>query len=526
MDALGHPECHSREFALNAVHLTGIHPGQTAHVSHVLSREGNCLWKTTKEKEMGKEGNGTYETTSIDLAAYLLTSGAHLVEVSGSLPESTFHFEKVSPEVISAYWSGEAKVSPQQILQAYKHSQPQDKRSHDKGGKMIESIENKEVFEFGQKVQKPRWLVNNLIPIGHLVFCHAQSHTGKSFFGEGLAVAVVYGQKFLGQQTMEGDVLIIDQDTGSNTLGRRLVKFGNAYGGNPKHKLYWKSQAGLSLADGSLVETIGHYPTVVFVLLDSLHSVIGNLNPDSTKDMNRVGELYEVMTGDRVIMINHHISEKRGMSVDQMMTCLPHSLPMGNSAINQRADTYYILASPDYGGKLETLYIRPVSKRTTIPGKPRILRLLETGSSLIFRSNGFYVEPDSECETDILILFKEHPEPRKVGEVYDAMGHKHGINKVRESLRILRNKCKLIEETRKPRGLFSYHLPEELPEQLPLHDVTLDITEEEYNNAEPPDCYMKPGCPCTDEKEWAEYGCQCWAEPPEAFRKDKVGAAK
>lgn len=70
---------------------------------------------------MGKEGNGTYETTSIDLAAYLLTSGAHLVEVSGSLPESTFHFEKVSPEVISAYWSGEAKVSPQQILQAYKH---------------------------------------------------------------------------------------------------------------------------------------------------------------------------------------------------------------------------------------------------------------------------------------------------------------------------------------------------------------------------------------------------------------------
>ena len=56
--------------------------------------------------------------------------------------------------------------------------------------------------------------------------------------------------------------------------------------------------------------------------------------------------------------------------------------------------------------------------------------------------------------------------------------------------------------------------------------ILLPITAEEYDNAKPPDCYMKPGCPCTDEKEWAEYGCGCWAEPPEAFRQDKEGATK
>lgn len=67
------------------------------------------------------EENTRYKTTSLDLAAYLLTTGAKLESIEGGSPDSTFCFTSITHEVLSAYWTGEAKVSPQAVLQAYKH---------------------------------------------------------------------------------------------------------------------------------------------------------------------------------------------------------------------------------------------------------------------------------------------------------------------------------------------------------------------------------------------------------------------
>lgn len=327
-------------------------------------------------------------------------------------------------------------------------------------------------FDFKEKIPEPHWLVDGLIPLGHLVFCNAQSGVGKSLLADYLATCVVFGGMFLGLPTQGGEAVIIDQDQAEDTLKTRLLRYGVGIGGRPKHSLVVYSQENLSLEDGSLVQAINRHPHAVFVLIDTLHSVVGGLNPDSTKDMAKLNRLrQECLTTGKTIWINHHISEKRGMSADELMSCAPHGLPMGNSAISQQADTYYIVASPDRGSVLERLYLRPVSKRQTIPGRPRILRLRETKDSLLFTLQGSYVAPEPECEQDILSLFTEHPEPRPVNKVYSDMGQKHGIINVRLSLKSLRDKGKLQEDKTKPAGMFVYRLPDVSDEQLPMASI-------------------------------------------------------
>jgi hypothetical protein len=64
---------------------------------------------------------GKYSTSSIDIAAYLLTIGAKLESIDGKPPDSTFLFLNVDPKALTSYWTGEVRVAPQAILHAYKH---------------------------------------------------------------------------------------------------------------------------------------------------------------------------------------------------------------------------------------------------------------------------------------------------------------------------------------------------------------------------------------------------------------------
>lgn len=304
-----------------------------------------------------------------------------------------------------------------------------------------------EVFDFNCDIPETKWLVKDLIPLGQLVISVAQSGSGKSFYGEALATSIVYNKLFLGHATHDGDVLIIDQDTPTETLNYRLKRFGAEYGGNPKHKLFVSSMKNLSLTDGTLINTIKDHPSVVFVLIDSLHSIFGNLNPDSTKDMNKLAEFKQVCVHPNItVMFNHHISEKVTLTADEFMTCEPRKLPMGSSTINQQADTYYILATPDTNGTLTSLYVRPVAKRVSIPSKTFITRFVDGNTNTaIFEYSGDYQEPDNEVEGDIMVAFQtdETPIARDVKEVFEMLGGKHPEHIVRANLKQLATKGKL-----------------------------------------------------------------------------------
>jgi len=287
----------------------------------------------------------------------------------------------------------------------------------------------------------------------------AQAATGKSLLVEDIAVSAVHGVPFAGFRTVEGDVLLIDQDTPTDTLDSRLLAFGQALQTEQKYRLFVESMGGYTLADGSLIRTIQQYPTARIVIIDCVHSVCGRLNPNYTNDMSVWAKVKAACLNEHnTIILVHHISQKWELDIQALMQGEPNRLAMGSSAIIQQADSYYIIGSRETEGKTDKIYVRPVSKRISIPLDPIVLRVLPTEYGELIQYEGMY-EPDlDDSEYDIMTLFKEQRLERTVKEVYEAMGHKHGEKKVRLALASLEAQGKLAISRHKS-NLFKYRLP-------------------------------------------------------------------
>lgn len=314
-------------------------------------------------------------------------------------------------------------------------------------------------FDFKTEILETKWSVEPILPLGQLVFMLAQAGVGKSLVVESLAVHVMHEVPFCGFETKFGDVLIIDQDTPTNVLTKRLLKFSKAFENQPKHQLFVESMRGYSLSDGTLMTIIQDHPTAVLTIVDSLHSVVGRLNPN-TSDMNILAKLKShCLSDNNTIIFNHHISEKINFTVEQLMTDNPHSFSMGNSAIIQQADSYYIIGASSENGITNKIYIRPIAKRASIRSTPLILQILQPSPDTErLEFSGDYILNLDEVESDCLLLFKEYPSDRTVKEAYDDMGQKHGIGSIRKALSSLNQKGFLMLSRHKS-NLFKYRIP-------------------------------------------------------------------
>ena len=315
-------------------------------------------------------------------------------------------------------------------------------------------------FNFDTDPVETQWIVDELIPSGHLCLVLAQAGVGKSLLVEDLAVHIVFGKSFCSMETTEGDVLLVDQDTPTDVLTERLTKFGKGMQCEQKHKLFIESMNQRSLSTGSLMRTINDHPSAKITIIDCLHSVCGKLNPNHTSDMGILAKLkQECLTDGRTIIINHHISEKINYTVDELMVGTTHSLSMGNSAIIQQADTYYIIGATAENGLTNKIYVRPIAKRVAVNSKPLILRIvMPTEDSEKLEYLGLFEPEFSDMEQDILALFRERPSDRSIKDIYEDVGHKENEAGIRKSLASLEKKGLLIMN-RKSHNQFKYRLP-------------------------------------------------------------------
>ncbi len=315
-------------------------------------------------------------------------------------------------------------------------------------------------FNFTELPSEPNWLVESLIPLNQLCIFLAQSGVGKSLVVESLAVNLVYGYPFCDFKTVEGDTLIIDQDTPTEVLNRRIIQFSKGMKGQPKYNLYVESMQGHSLDNRTLMTIINNHPTARLVIIDSLHSVCGKLNSNYTSDMSVLAKLKSsCLNGDRTIIINHHISEKNDFTIDQLMLDNSHKMAMGNSAIIQQADSYYIIGASASNGRTDKIYIRPVAKRVKIKSSPLVLQIIELESnSERFEYLNTYAPELSEVEHNIITFFRISPSDRTVKEVYEGMGHQHGETETRKALAAL-TKRGILLLSRHQSNLFKYKLP-------------------------------------------------------------------
>lgn len=292
------------------------------------------------------------------------------------------------------------------------------------------------VFNPSKYIPPVKWLVDKLIPLNSLSFVLSQAGVGKSWFVEYLATCITHNLKFLNRKILEGNVLIIDQDTPTDVLNNRLKKF--SYGRKSKNNLYVESMKGYTISD-KLVDLINDdYKDVRLVVIDSLHGISGHINVNDTQEMNKLSILKQNILNDLErdisIIVTHHTSEKVIATLDETMTSQTFGLfTMGSSVINQVADNIYFLASPEKGSKLRRLYLRPVAKRFDIDTQP-IKMLLVEDNGIYLKYDGVY-EKEDEVEKRILeTLERKSPKILTVDEIYKNIGL-YGIHQVRETLR-------------------------------------------------------------------------------------------
>ena len=315
-------------------------------------------------------------------------------------------------------------------------------------------------FDFSSPVKETEWVVDKLIPKGHLCIVLAQAGVGKSLLVEDLAIHITFGVPFCEMPTIEGNVLLIDQDTPTDVFNKRLIKFAKAMQGEQKYKLFTESMNQYSLSNGSLVKVINNHPSVEVIIIDCLHSICGKYNPNHTSDMGILAQLkQQCLTDNRTIIMNHHISEKINYTVDELMVGATHNLAMGNSAIIQQADTYYIVGATAENGYTNKMYLRPVAKRVTINSIPLILKMTKpTDDSEKLEYGGVFEPEFTELEQDILTLFREVKRDMTIKEVYEETGHAASENTVRKALMELEKKGRVVMN-RKSHNLFKYRLP-------------------------------------------------------------------
>jgi len=311
------------------------------------------------------------------------------------------------------------------------------------------------VFTPSNQAQSTQWLVKGMLALGDNVIVAAQPAVGKSFFVEGLAVSVAYGQPFLNLDVTGGDVLIIDEDTPTETLTRRLSKFSRFHGPDRKHTIYLHSQEGNSMDNGSLVKVVNSYEHLRLVVIDCLVSVSGRTDLDKTLDMRGLTDfIHNVRRDDMTVIINHHISTKKTFTPEQAMTCAnPQALLMNNTRIASASDAMFILASPDTDGILRTLLVRPVSRRITIPIKMFSAQFTEDDDSMHFK----YGEPlDIKKSLDkneqrVLSLF-ELDEQLTVRDALQRAAGLYSDGTLREVLHSLEDKGRIQLAQREGRG--------------------------------------------------------------------------
>ncbi len=285
-----------------------------------------------------------------------------------------------------------------------------------------------EAFDFNEEVKPTEWLVDGLVPLGQIVMCLARSGQGKSYFCENLAVKVVCEQPFLGRAVRGGDVLLIDQDTDEPTVRMRLIQFGKR-NGEPKHKLWLKSQENFNFSSKSIIRCIQAYPDARLVIIDTYHSVLGELDPNSTADSNHIFNMLktECLTESKTIWINHHLTEKNPLELEDLMFGDSLGKAMGNSAIIQRPDAFFILCGNMVGGELKEICVRVWGKRAHIEQRP----FMASFENNEFSYTGNLLTDTDECLSDLRALFYEHPEEGfKIAQIHEQMGKKHGLTKI------------------------------------------------------------------------------------------------
>lgn len=322
---------------------------------------------------------------------------------------------------------------------------------------MTELVSNYQ--EFLKEAKQTRWLVDGIIPLGHIVLVVAKAGAGKSFIAEQIAISVATEKEFIGKSVLGGDVLIVDQETPKDTLGNRLKRFINGCG-EVVHGLEICSMENHLFSDGTMGKLLNKRKGVRLILLDSLLSLSHAWKINDNTDMSKVGNiLKDIIHPEGTIVVVHHCGHRGNPSKPDNPF---DSLVLGATAIDAFADTEFAIWNPNPDTEpISELGIRPRPKKASLNiNDAFMIKLLEDEDSAHFIYIGEMSDKLSPAEEDCYNIFTQGSGPLYVRDVEDKLRGLYSQGEIRNVLKSLDVYRKLLQKYTEGHNKFKYALRE------------------------------------------------------------------
>ena len=223
-----------------------------------------------------------------------------------------------------------------------------------------------------EPLEKPRFVVDGLIPTGSTLFCGTQK-IGKSWLMLKLCLCVSEGKPLWDMPTAEGDVLYLCLEDTFSRIQDRLFKLTDEASG----RLHF-AVASCKLSDGLIVQLedyLKDYPDSRLIVIDTLQKVRTDSKDNAyASDYGDISLIKEF--ADRhslAVIVVHHIRKQKDSDVFNMVS--------GTTGLTGSADTTFVLEKENRASDTAKLY---VTGRDT-PYQEFILRFRDCSWELVER---------------------------------------------------------------------------------------------------------------------------------------------
>lgn len=250
----------------------------------------------------------------------------------------------------------------------------------------LKAVTDKPRFEVRTSVDalRPRpplqWIIQDLMVKGGVCMMTGDAGSGKTWSSLDIAVSIATGDKWLDKETIQGPILIIDEESGDHRLSSRLQKVMSGHNTGEECQLYYVTMSGADLnnaLDVYEIEKIIIEKKICFVLIDALMDVILGADENSVKDvipaftqLKRISE----RTGVTFLIIHHNDKSGKGYR--------------GSTAIKGAVDLLMQVEKPENSDKLK------ITTPKMRDGEPITIK-----AKMIFTDFSFKIEQQNDNET-------------------------------------------------------------------------------------------------------------------------------